>query len=1282
MCSYGQESFTLRIMHNNDGESKLLPTDVDGRTIGGASAFKTAVESLRAEDLPSVMLSSGDNFLAGIAFDANNDDTRAEEPLFDALVLDALAYDAICIGNHDLDFGPDVLADLIEDFETTMPPYLSANLDFAAEGNLQALVETGRIAANTVIELGGESIGVFALTTDNLASITSVGDIVVNTDIVGVAQAQIAELEGQGINKIIMISHLQGIQEEIALAAQLSGVDVIIAGGGDELLTNDATIALPGQDVFGAYPFEVTDAAENTTYIVTTPGEYNYLGNLIVEFDAEGNVSSIDDSSNPILIEGFETDAAIDSTVIQPLLDIISDVTALATTEVDLDGTRGSIRSVETNQGNLIADAFVHAAETATIDGIDPELPIVALTNGGGIRNNNIIRANSTITDQTTQSMLPFGNTVVVLNAVTPIQFKTILENSVAAIGNGEGTGRFGQIGGFSFEYDPAQPNSTFNDEGTVLLTEGSRIISATLADGTVMIADGEVNADAPSVYIVTNNFIAAGRDGYTTFGEVGTLADLGVDYKVALDNYLVGPLAGVVTADAYPEGGEGRITTGEIMTGLNTFTLRLLHNNDGESKLVPQDVDGRLIGGAAEFKTLLDATRTASDDATIFLSSGDNILPGLSFDANEDPSRDGLPLFDATVLDALDYDAICLGNHDFDAGPEVLAQLISDQTNNMAPYLSANLDFSGEAALQPLAAAGRIVPSVVLDVEGEAVGVIGLTTRDLANISSPGDVMINDVLPAAQEQIAIMTESGINKIIVISHLQGIDQEISLAGMLTDVDVIIAGGGSELYTNDSANELPTLNITAAGSYPLEVDDANGNTTYIVTTPGEYRYLGSLTMEFDADGNIVTIGEDSDVILVADETPDADLAETVIAPFEEIIANLTEVLATTEVELDGTRTSIRTMETNVGNLISDAFLFATATNATLPEDLPVVALTNGGGIRNSVVIPAGGDITRVETGMMLPFGNGVEVLGPATPADLKSLLENGLRSAPESTGRFSQVGGMTIVYDPNGTPQQNDDDNTMIVTPGTKVVSVTLEDGTAIIIDGEPVADAPSVYVVTNDFIGGGRDGYVTFASLETVATVGDDYKTVLEEYLVNGLSGVVTAAEYPEGGEGRITATMDMGGDAFTLRVMHNNDGESRLLPSSIDGRSIGGAAAFKTVVDELRAMDTPSIMLSSGDNFLAGVAFDANNDESRDGLPLFDALVLDAIGYDAICIGNHDLDFGPDVLAELINDFQNTAPPYLSANLDFSAEPNLQALVDDGRIAANTILEVNGEQI
>lgn len=581
-----QVDFYLTILHNNDGESQVIDAGSGLEDFGGAARFKAVVDRLKGDAVNGpwiqrgakrgvMMLSSGDNFIAGPEFNAS---LVNGVPFYDTIAMELIGYDAVSFGNHDFDFGPDVLADFLAGY-TVPPPYVAANLDFTGEPALQAYVDASVIAPATIVKERGELIGVIGLETPNLPFISSPRNVLVSGDLVNIVQAQVDTLEAQGVDKIILAGHLQNIENDIELVAHLDGVDVIVAGGGDELLANEDDLLLPGDTgaVYGAYPQLATDVDGTEVPVATTSGEYRYVGQLVVGFDKDGEVIVVDEErSGPVRVatgdcngttpcdDTVEPDPTMQALVVDPVeayLAALGD-TVIATSEVDLDGLRSSVRSQESNEGNLIADSQKWQAEQlAAAYGLP--LPDVGLQNGGGIRNNTVIPAGP-ITELDTFGMVPFPNFVSVVPDVPRDQFKEILENAVACTQPGDfavnplcGSGRFAQVSGFSFAWSASGTAMVIDGDGNVV-TPGSRVLDVVLDDGTVIVAGGVVQPGDP-ITIATIDFLANGGDQYPYRGAPFT--SIGVTYQQALSNYIQAGLGGMITASDYPEGGEGRIT-------------------------------------------------------------------------------------------------------------------------------------------------------------------------------------------------------------------------------------------------------------------------------------------------------------------------------------------------------------------------------------------------------------------------------------------------------------------------------------------------------------------------------------------------------------------------------------------------------------------------------------------------------------------------------------------------------------------------------------------------
>ncbi len=321
----------LTLLHSNDGESDLIDAGSGLEDFGGVDRFATLVDQLRDQGeegfLESLLnnllerfgfrrprrgaalVSSGDNFLAGPEF---NYSMNQGVPYLDSLALLLVDYDAMVIGNHEFDFGPDVLADFVDGFYGTTR-FLSANLDFSLEPRLQDLADDGLIAPSRVINLHGRRIGIVGATTPSLPLISSPRDVQVNP-VLPAVQAEIDRLTKAGVKIIIFASHLQDVDEDLELLAELRGVDIAIAGGGDELLANEDDLLVPdGTPVAGSYPLAAIDADGKVVPVVTTSGGYPYVGQLVATFDRQGRLIGINlNRSGPVRVAGGDNPDAVE----------------------------------------------------------------------------------------------------------------------------------------------------------------------------------------------------------------------------------------------------------------------------------------------------------------------------------------------------------------------------------------------------------------------------------------------------------------------------------------------------------------------------------------------------------------------------------------------------------------------------------------------------------------------------------------------------------------------------------------------------------------------------------------------------------------------------------------------------------------------------------------------------------------------------------------------------------------------------------------------------------
>jgi 5'-nucleotidase/UDP-sugar diphosphatase len=427
------------------------------------------------------------------------------------------------------------------------------------------------------------------------------------------------------------------------------------------------------------------------------------------------------------------------------------------------------------------------------------------------------------------------------------------------------------------------------------------------------------------------------------------------------------------------------------------------------------------------------DDDRARRNRATLLVSSGDNFLASLAVVAG---FESGPPWPDATVANLLEYDAMTIGNHEFDFGQARLAEYIQGVDRDI-PFITANLGFDDTIPeLRRLARRGRIVPSVVVRRGGSKIGIIGLTTPDITSISSPGNVEIrNDLANVVNEQVRRMERRGVDKIIMSAHLQGIAADEALIPMVRGVDIWIAGGGDDLLANADDTLIP--GDGQVGPYPKRVADSRGDDVLVVSTAGEYKYVGRLTVEFSRRGRVVAVDDaKSGPVRVSGTATDPDFAPEdpevkaqAVDPVAAFSAGLaSQPVGTTEVGLfrttpgsSGTNDPIRRRESGFGNLVADSYLWkAQQLAAADPQvDEPQVAIANGGGVRAD--IPAG-PINRAQTFNTLPFFNQIVVVEDAGCEQLRQLLERGYAALPVIAGQFANIAGMRVQVDPSRTAQ--------------------------------------------------------------------------------------------------------------------------------------------------------------------------------------------------------------------------------------------------------------------
>jgi 5'-nucleotidase / UDP-sugar diphosphatase len=485
-------------------------------------------------------------------------------------------------------------------------------------------------------------------------------------------------------------------------------------------------------------------------------------------------------------------------------------------------------------------------------------------------------------------------------------------------------------------------------------------------------------------------------------------------------------------------------------------YSLTILHTNDFHARFEPisafdstcsaEDATaGKCFGGTARLVTAIADARARSNNA-ILVDGGDQFQGSLFYTYYKGAMS-------AEFMNKLGYDAMTVGNHEFDDGPEVLRGFMDAV---QFPVLMSNADFSGEPLL-----ADKLLKSVVIERGGEKLGLIGLTPQDTDELASPGkNVIFTDPVGAVQAEVDALTAQGVNKIIVLSH-SGYKVDQRVAAETTGVDVIVGGHTNTYLSNVAEN--------AEGPYPTMVGK-----TAIVSAYAYGKFLGELNVTFDDAGDVVTaVGEPiiMDAGVVEDAPTVARIAELAV-PLEEIRS---KVVAEASAEIDGRRESCRAVECPMGTLIAEAMLDRVAGQGV------TIALQNGGGVRAGV---DAGPVTMGEVLTVLPFQNTLSTF-EVDGATLVAALENGASQIEEGAGRFLQVAGMKYTVDP-------------AAPAGARISEVM------VLVGGDAWApiDPATVYkVVSNNYVRGGGDGFKMFVDAANAYDFGPDLADVTAEYM-------------------------------------------------------------------------------------------------------------------------------------------------------------------------------------
>lgn len=518
-------------------------------------------------------------------------------------------------------------------------------------------------------------------------------------------------------------------------------------------------------------------------------------------------------------------------------------------------------------------------------------------------------------------------------------------------------------------------------------------------------------------------------------------------------------------------------------------YELNILHINDLHSRIesinkfdstcsAEEEGKNECFGGVARLKALIDQKRQdLSGKNVLLLNAGDNFQGSLFFTTYKG-------LAEAEFLNLMKFDAMTVGNHEFDESEDGLAGFLDKIA---FPVVTANVLPSVKSKI-----GDRIKPSLVLDVGGQKVGIVGAVANDTPELSSPGpDILIGDDVATTTAAVEELKKQGVDKIIALTHV-GYPRDLAAIAKIPDVDVVVGGHSHSLLSNTDAK--------AEGPYPTMVDNPGGYKVPVVQAGSYTKYLGDLVVTFD-DKGVVKSAKGDPILVDSSVTPDEAMLARVAElgkPIEELRS---KIIAKTEAPIDGSRENCRAKECEMGSLLTDAMLDRVKGQGV------TIAITNGGGLRASI---DAGDVSMGEAITVLPFQNTVatfQIKGDG----IRAALENGLSKLEEAGGRFPQVAGMKFSFDKSK-------------PVGSRVVSVEVKEGEAYV----PLDPAKTYSLVTNNYMRNGGDGYDVFKTQgENAYDYGPGLETVLADYL---------AAHQPfkPYTDGRITEVASAAGAATT----------------------------------------------------------------------------------------------------------------------------------------------------
>lgn len=1017
--------------------------------------------------------------------------------------LDQMKYDAIALGNHEFDWDVTKYA---ADSKGTMAPYsigshhgdsdipvLMSNL-YDLNGNRVNFTQD-----YTVVQKGNYKVGIIGWSDDYSADIKAdkIAPYKIDTD-----KSKLNALI-EKVNKeadiIVILTH----SDPVAIAESVDPKFVDLVAGGhthkavNGVAQNGVAYMQGNHNLYGYSEATIQINPETKEVKVSTP---TYVEIAPYKQDHshlyESNAANMDPEVLSISKEAWEM-------IKGEMTEVLGSVTTSLTRTSPINN-----ETTATTAGNWLTDLMLEITKE--------HHTIAAFANRGGIRTDLAIPEGSTsreISVADIYTISPFGNHILTYS-VTGKQLAKQLETALIGLnpsigweGGYQASNLGDQFAGIKATYIPVDGGIKIlsiitndgqfidvNDETTtynVCVNEYSATLDGSVFKGLtplvslenapvdnlatidVLHSKKEANANkVPELSVNTNpNTVSVN----TRLNEITeTLASLeknGVkpsdkNTLVSLKKELIAfTSSNALTVDLNTKA-QNCLRKIETLTKTQPEDIVVLHTNDVHGAIHGYGKVAALkkqLEAEGNFVVLVDAGDFAQGDPTVNTTQGLNAIE---------------------MMNLAGYDVGTLGNHEFDFGYENLKKL---EQHAAFPLLAANVLYKNQLAFKD--------HFIVTSNSGTKIGFFGMDTPETATKAHPAKIKdvtflgtknAKDMFACAQKQVDLLKKEGCDIIICLGHL-GTDKESAGHG---SIDLLKNVKGIDLLIDGHSHS--TLE---------EVLEATGGTgkigsAYLTSTGTKLKNIGKVTIK---DKKIQTVES-----IVTDELaiePDPACK----AKADEIQADIDKeygtVIGKTEIELDGLKEHVRTQETNLGNLITDAMVWACN-----KENIPVdAAITNGGGIRASI---SAGNITKKDINTVLPFGNELSIV-EITGAELLEALEVATSVTPEALGGFPHVAGIRFTVNTSIAFDKGEQYPGSTYHKPNSIKRVTIQS-----VNGKEFHEKDVYHIATNDFLASGGDVYHVFKVATKNTNLGTALDEVVMSYVSEELNGVITAEKY------------------------------------------------------------------------------------------------------------------------------------------------------------------------